>query len=141
MPTDESQHPEKKIIVDEDWKSRVEAEREAVRQDPQPSDSAASESDEPLPPPSLTYLAGTLYLQGAIALGLLPHPVSGKSELRLAHAKHTIDTLEILFEKTVGNRTVEESDQIDGMLHQLRLAYVELKARVAQSTPPSTATS
>ena len=79
-----------------------------------------------LPPPSLTYLASTLYLQGAIGLGLLPNPVSGKSELQLPHAKHAIDTLQVLQEKTEGNRTPEESEEIEAMLHQLRMAFVQM---------------
>ena len=60
-------------------------------------------------PPTLSYLAGTLYLQAAIALGLLPNPISGKPELHLAQAKHVIDTLAVLQEKTEGNRTAAES--------------------------------
>ena len=39
-------------------------------------------------------------------------------------AKHAIDTLEILQQKTEGNRTPEESDEIEAMLHQLRMAFV-----------------
>jgi hypothetical protein len=136
MP-EETHQPEKKIIVDEDWKSRVEAERqaeaargEAARpaEPPQPAD------ETPLPPPTLSYLAGTLYLQAAIALGLLPNPVSGKSEPHLAHAKHVIDTLAVLQAKTEGNRTPEESEEIEAMLYQLRMAYVEMREHPPAAT-------
>lgn len=127
--TDESQNPEKKIIIDEDWKSKVEAEREAAcAQKEEPAPAPESVPDTQLPPPSLTYLASTLYLQGAISLGLLPHPISGKSETRLGQAKHAIDTLDILQQKTEGNRTPDESEELEAMLHQLRLAFVELTA-------------
>ena len=44
--------------------------------------------------------------------------------MKLAQAKHAIDTLEMLEQKTTGNRTPEESAVIEEMLHQLRLAYV-----------------
>ncbi|MGA2068878.1 MAG: DUF1844 domain-containing protein [Thermoguttaceae bacterium] len=132
MP-DETSQPEKKIIVDEDWKSRVEAERqaEAARGQaakPQEPPGPPQPADEtPLPPPTLSYLAGTLYLQGAIALGLLPNPVSGKSEPQLRHAQHIIDTLGVLQEKTEGNRTPAETEEIEAMLYQLRMAFVELR--------------
>jgi hypothetical protein len=133
MMTDETQQPAKKIIVDEDWKSQVEAEREAAQAGKaagpaEPPAEAASEP--PLPPPSLTYLAGTLYLQGAVALGLFPHPGSGKAEVSLRQARHAIDTLAILQQKTEGNRTPDESEEIEAMLHQLRMAFVEVQARI-----------
>jgi hypothetical protein len=119
-------NPEKKIIVDEDWKSQVEAEREAARH-PQPEQAQPQPPpDESLPPPGLPYLVSTLYLQAAISLGLLPSPISGKPEVRLGTARHAIDTLAILQEKTEGNRTPDESDEIEAVLHQLRMAYVEV---------------
>jgi hypothetical protein len=125
---EEAKNAEKKIIVDEDWKSQVAAEREALRQQqqqqPPPPAAGAGEADAPLPPASLTLLADSLYLQAAIGLGLLPNPLSGKAEVKLAQAKHAIDTLEILQQKTTGNRTAEESADIDDMLHYLRLAYL-----------------
>ena len=41
--------------------------------------STSAESESPLPPPTLSFFkAGTLYLQGAMAMGLLPNPVSDK---------------------------------------------------------------
>jgi hypothetical protein len=134
---DDAAKDEKKIIVDEDWKSRVEAERqvEAARADS--AQPAAPPADEALPPASLSYLAGTLYLQATIALGLLPNPVSRKAEPHPAHAKHVIDTLAVLQEKTEGNRTPEESEEIEAMLYQLRMAYVELRERGAANRVPS----
>ncbi len=128
----------KKIIVDEDWKSQVEAEKEAARREfssrrpplrggarggPEGGDSSAV-PPHPLPPASLSFLLGTLYLQGAIALGLLPNPVSKKAEAHPDQAKHAIDMLAMLQQKTEGNRTPEESEELDSVLHELRLAFV-----------------
>lgn len=124
--TDESNSSEKKIIVDEDWKNQVDRERESLRQQVQSAEVGDPPVNEKLPPASLTYLASTFYFQGAIALGLLPHPVSGKSEMNLGQARHIIDTLDILQKKTEGNRTPEESEEIEAILHQLRLTYVQL---------------
>ena len=119
---------EEKIIIDEDWKSQVEAEKQAAREEPaaESTDAPAGES-VPLPPPTLTFLAGSLYLQGMISLGLLPGPTSDKPTLDLPQAKHAIEALEMLYAKTEGNRTPEESQEMDGMLHELRLAYVGRK--------------
>jgi hypothetical protein len=119
--------PDKKIIVDEGWKSQVEAEREAVRHQ-EPSPPPPPPMEEHLPPPSLSYLVGTLYLQAAIGLGILPNPMAEKKyEVHLGRAKHAIDTLQVLQEKTEGNRTPEETSEIEAMLHQLRLAYIEVR--------------
>jgi hypothetical protein len=119
---------EKKLHIDEDWKSQVEAEKRGER----PAEPAAAKPEkapEPLPPPTLTFLASTLYLQGAIALGLLPNPLADKQSTDLRHAQHTIDLLAMLQQKTEGNRTPEESEEIEEMLHQLRLGYVQVGKR------------
>jgi hypothetical protein len=121
---DEKNEGEKKIIIDEDWKNQVQAEKEAAGQEKPAQTEPKSESAEPLPPPTLTFLASTLYLQGAIALGLLPNPVSEKAGLQPDQARHAIDLLTVLQQKTEGNRTPDETEEIEFMLHQLRMAYV-----------------
>ncbi len=125
--SDDKIEGEKKIIIDEDWKSQVQAEKEAERlkQQEEQKPEQAGESQAPLPAPTLSFLAGTLYLQGAIALGLLPNPASDKQPaVHIDQARHAIELLSMLKQKTEGNRTPEESEEIDGMLHQLRLAFV-----------------
>jgi len=47
----------------------------------------------------------------------------------LNEARHLIDTLAILEEKTAGNRTPEESALLDQLLHELRMGYVTLQQR------------
>ena len=130
MP-EEPKNPEKKLIVDEDWKSQVEAEKESARhinEGEKPAESRASAGARAaLPPANLTFLVSTLYLQGAIALGLLPNPVTNKAEMQLDQAKHSIDLLTMLQQKTEGNRTPEESSELEAALHELRLTYVSTK--------------
>lgn len=123
---------EKKIIIDEDWKSQVQAEKEAARQEQQTAqpDQPSAGSEEPLPAPTLAFLAGTLYLQGAIALGLLATPDSEKQpKIKINQARNAIDLLTMLQQKTEGNRTPEETDEIEQMLHQLRMAYVTISQK------------
>jgi hypothetical protein len=121
--------PEKKIIIDEDWKSQVEAEKESTRRAAeagQPAEAAVSAGTRgPLPPADLSFLIGTLYLQGAMGLGLLPNPVTKKAEVQPDAAKHAIDVLAMLQQKTEGNRTPEESEELEGVLHELRMAFVQ----------------
>jgi len=140
----DQQTPEKKIIVDEDWKARVEAERQQAAQtkaagqaNNQTAETALDDDDGPMPPPGLLYLASSMYFQALVCLGLLPHPTTGKPEPSLRRARHAIDTLEILWEKTEGHRTPHESEALDSMLHELRLAY--LNAGSASKEPPTSA--
>ena len=129
--SDQPESKEKKVIIDEDWKAQVQAEKEAAQREPPESPQArsASETVGPLPPPNLTVLASSLYLQGMVSLGLLPSPESDKPEVHLDQARHTVDTLQMLQEKTEGNRTPEESKEMDRMLHELRMAYVEIQGK------------
>jgi len=132
--TDQPNPGEKKIIVDEDWKSRVDAEREATRQKTQAEptdrpDVAQEKPDVPLPEPSLSFLFGGMYLQGLVALGLLPNPATDQPEKNLPLARHTVDILDVLREKTEGNRTPEETKEIDTILHELRLAVVAAESQ------------
>jgi hypothetical protein len=127
--------PDKKILVDEDWKSRVEAEKEALKEDDQKPTPAQSPpepvEDHPLPPPTLVDLAGTLAMQAMIAMGIFANPLTGKAEVRIHHARHLIDTLDMLRKKTEGNRTAEETAALDQLLHELRLGFLAVQSNPA----------
>jgi hypothetical protein len=145
---------EKKLHIDEDWKSQVEREKEAAKAKAAPETSLPSTEEstrrhaaettgeeqpfgepagdrgkaEPrdyaLPPPTLAFLLTTLGTQAMVALGEVPNPLTGKLERMPKQAKHFIDTLAMLEEKTAGNRTPDESAILSALLHQLRMAYV-----------------
>lgn len=141
MPTENQDKPH--IFVDEDWKSRVEAEKKAAA-GASPTESTATaatsergsaESPPPLPPATLSFLLTTLATQAMVSLGQVPNPFSGKVEIRLPEARHFIDTLAMLEEKTAGNRAPEESALLRGALHQLRMAYIEAEASPTSSEP------
>lgn len=126
--TEETKNPEKKLFIDEDWKSQVEADKEAARRPAEaakPDEAPSSpHAHGPLPPADLTFLVSTLYLQGVMALGLAPNPLTNKADVQLERAKHAIDLLDVLQRKTEGNRTPDESEELEAVLHQLRLAYI-----------------
>jgi hypothetical protein len=64
-------------------------------------------------------------------LGELEHPDVGAAQKDLPLAKHTIDILAMLQEKTKGNLTPAEDKLIESLLYDLRLRYVE-----ATKAPP-----
>jgi hypothetical protein len=122
MAQDKDQPNEKKIIIDEDWKAQVQAERE---QTPRAEQTTATRSKHPLPPATISFLFTTLATQALIALGALPHPATNQVEKDLDQAKLFIDTLGALEEKTKGNLTQDEKRQLDAILFDLRMQFIE----------------
>ena len=141
-----TEHPEKKIIVDEDWKSQVNRERDELRasqsqeldadqpsaEPPSSPDDAESQPEafdaNQLPPASFGLLVSTMATQALAAMGQLPDPISGMPEINLSFAKYHIDLLAVLQQKTSGNLSGDEAEMLEGALHQLRMAYVQLES-------------
>ena len=61
-----------------------------------------------------------------IHLGELPDPVTQKKKVNLLLAKQTIDTLEMLKEKTKGNLTIDEEKLLDTILYELKLKFIKI---------------
>jgi len=80
----------------------------------------------PLPPVEFSGLILSLAHAAMMHLGQVPDPQSGQARPDLEMARHTIDTIAMLKEKTQGNLTSEEQRLIDHALTELRLAFVQL---------------
>jgi hypothetical protein len=89
---------------------------------PEASRSSAAES---APVTFSTFVLG-LSTQALMHLGEIASPLDGKVEQDLPAAKHVIDILGILREKTRGNLEQAEEQLLDAMLYDLRMRYVEL---------------
>ncbi len=76
---------------------------------------------------SFTGLILSLMAGAQAALGIAPNPLTGKVEVRLPEAQHSIDLLALLAEKTKGNLSREEEHLLQTILYDLRLRYVEAK--------------
>jgi len=63
-----------------------------------------------------------------VHLGELPDPLTNRKEANPTLARHTIETLEMLKEKTRGNLTPEEENLLNAVLYELKLKYVKLIA-------------
>lgn len=74
----------------------------------------------------------SLAQQGLMQMGLIPWP-HGQRELALEQARDTIDILELLKAKTKGNLGVEEQKLMDGVVHELKLSFVEVQQAIARS--------
>ena len=58
-------------------------------------------------------------------MGKIKNPLTDKIERNLEQAKHSIEMMEMMKEKTRGNIAEEVSKMLDGFLTELRLNYVE----------------
>lgn len=67
---------------------------------------------------------GGFGFQTLVQLGKAPNPMTGETSVDLPNAKYSIDLLGILQEKTKGNLTQEEDEQLSSMLRDLRMEYV-----------------
>jgi len=86
--------------------------------------------DVPLPPPTLVTLASGLAAQAMVSLGVFPNPATGKSVILLNQAAHLIDMMDLLNEKTTGNRTDEETKTLENALHELRMIYLAAQKEI-----------
>ena len=75
-------------------------------------------------PPSFEVIVSTYATQAAVSLGQIANPMTKKTEVDLPQAKFAIDLLQILDEKTTGNRTDEEDKFLGDCLYQLRMVYI-----------------
>jgi hypothetical protein len=76
---------------------------------------------------SLSTLVLSIASSAAMALGLAPHPTSGKVEKDLDMARFNIDLLAVLEEKTKGNRTSDEERFLTSVLQDLKMKFVQAK--------------
>lgn len=67
----------------------------------------------------------SLNASALIHLGDIPDPQSKERSLNLPAAKHTIDILELLLEKTKSNLTEDEQKLLDDVVYNLRMKYVK----------------
>ncbi len=85
-----------------------------------------NENDFPIPPANFLFLVESILMQAQMQLGLLHFGgQEEQAEVNLPLAKHTIDLLGMLQEKTRGNLTAEEQRVVENGLTELRFRYVQ----------------
>jgi hypothetical protein len=96
-----------------------------------------SESDFPLPPPTFELLVVSLKMQAEMRLGLLGSGGDPSEAPDLFAARHAIDMLSMLAEKTRGNLSMEEQRLIENSLTELRFRYVQVSEKTVKSNTAS----
>ena len=76
--------------------------------------------------PEVTFTAFVMSLNTSALyhLGEISDPATGEKNQDLVLAKHTIDTLKLLEEKTQGNLNDEEKDLLKHIIYDLKMRYV-----------------
>ena len=69
----------------------------------------------------------SLNASALVHLGVIDDPTTGKKMKNLPLGKQTVDMLRMLQEKTRGNLTEEEAKLLQGILYDLKIAYVRQK--------------
>jgi hypothetical protein len=93
-----------------------------------------SETGFPLPPPTFEFLVFSLKTQVEMQLRLLSFGAAEEKEDEpdLPAARHAIDMLAMLLEKTRGNLSLDEQRLIENSLTELRFRYVQVTERTAK---------
>lgn len=79
-----------------------------------------------MPPAEFSTFVAMLANNIMMFLGQIPDPMTQQRRLDPAQAKHSIDILMMLQEKTQGNLTAEEVRLLEEILPQLQMAYVSV---------------
>ena len=76
--------------------------------------------------PEVTFSAFVMSLNTSALfhLGEISDPVTGEKQQDLVLVKHTIETLQLLEDKTKGNLTDDEQDILKNALSDLKMRYV-----------------
>lgn len=80
-----------------------------------------------LPPASFEFLIMSLRAQTEMQLGLFHFDdTEGKPEPDFDLARHSIDMMSVLLEKTAGNLTLPEQRLLENSLTELRFRYIQV---------------
>jgi hypothetical protein len=120
-----------KRIFDESGEARKEElKKEEASTEDRPQEKKREETFREEYVPEVTFSNFVLSLSTTVLyhFGDFPDPATNKAEKNLTAAKQTIDMLNMLKNKTVGNLDNNEKELLDGILYELMMRYVKEKA-------------
>ncbi|HKR01784.1 MAG TPA: DUF1844 domain-containing protein [Pyrinomonadaceae bacterium] len=125
------------LPVESGAESGMEASAAASAQKELPEDDyAESEIPGADDPASFINFLMSIASNAAAALGMMEHPVTGQRSVDPELAKHWIDVLGMLQQKTKGNLAPQEHQIFEGLLADLRMQYVSLSGARPQPKGP-----
>ena len=100
---------------------------EEVKEQPKEEPEKTEAETPPLPEVNFSSLILSLSSTAFLHFGEIPDPGTGEKRKDLDLAKHAIDTIAMLKEKTEGNLNDEEKQFIENILTDLRWHFVKAK--------------
>lgn len=135
--TDPSQPGASKLIIDTDWKSQAQAEKERLSASEKPKPAAGATTPgaagEPAKATLFTELVRMLTTQALLYMGAFPDPETGRAVVALDMATIHIEMLADLEAKTKGNLNETEARLLQRTVHELRMEFVEISKAVAKA--------
>lgn len=137
------------LSIDTDWKKQAQEEKRKLVEEQQKKAAAASAAAAPapeklsdprsrsggapygrgeLPPVNFSTMVQSIMTQALFYLGDLS-PEGGEPMLNLDRAKHHIDTLSLLEQKTANNLAPDETHMLDAALYEVRMRYVNVASQ------------
>jgi hypothetical protein len=97
----------------------------------------SAEPDFQLPPASFMFLLESLLMQTQMQLGLFPFSEKEEdNQPNLTLAKHSIDLLSVLQDKTRGNLSTEENRLLENGLTEMRFRFVQVSDELKKKQSP-----
>lgn len=125
-----------KLHIDSDWKTEAAEEKERLaREEQRRTEDRSGSTGEA----TFAELVNLLMMQAAVALGGMQTPGGEKIPPNPAAARHFIDLLQLLRQKTEGKLTDDEKRLLDGVTYELQMQYVQAVSPPAAPTEPTDA--
>ncbi len=132
-----------KIQIDSDWKAQAQAEKDRLREQEEAAKTSAAASGGgaegqagagergEFPAASWETLMGSMVSQAMMYMGAYADPRTGQPMIELDAARHYVDLLGVLEEKTKGNLEEEEAKNLSTVIYELRMRYVQISKAVS----------
>ena len=139
-----SDEQEPKIFIDEDWKAQVQREKqEAAKKAAEQPEQEQAPGAGPGPAQGMpgqekvtfSTIVSVFSMQAMLALGLFPEQQQEENVMvDLVGAKHLIDMMMVLRDKTKGNLSAEEQGLLTQTISEMQQAYVVRSQQLHEST-------
>ena len=116
----------------EDGENRASGAAEQENEKAKTTASGLEEKNEVPPRPPIDFPSYILsyYTQGLVLLGEVPSPYTNKKEEDVEAARHIVDILSMIQEKTKGNLSKDENQLLDSVLYELRIKFMAKTNRI-----------
>ncbi len=100
-------------------------EEENKTEESKPETTLGEAGEEQFPTPDFSSFIFSISTTVLMDLGEIEHPIDKEKKVNIKMAKHSIDVLDMIKDKTKGNLTEQESALIENIVTDLKLRYCD----------------